>query len=532
MSTHAKLRPRSRRDVRATEPQAELRSLYATAPVGLCFFDTNLRYVDINERLAAINGLPVARHIGRTLREVVPQLADALEPVFRQVLSTQEPTLDRELRGTTTADPGVEHTWLASYYPVSDERGKVRGVSVVVQDITDRKRTDEALRKAYESLQQREAFLRTIGDRLPKAMFFRVVHEPDGSFRFTYASEGLKEVAGIAPEHLFAHPTALTDQIVAEDQPHFWEAIARSLRSLSPLDEVCRMRGPDGLVRWCHFRSGVRPLSDGAIACEGILLDITTHKQVEEDLRETQLEVQASRLELAHVSRATMLGEIAASLAHELSQPLAAILNNAQAAQRLIATDRMPPEELAEILADIVESDKRAGEVLHRLRGWLNRDRPSRQRLGVNQVIRDVEHLMRSELIVRQVLLTTELGSGMPDVVADRVQLQQVLLNLAQNAIQAMYDRPAAERQLVIRTSQDEGGVQVAVSDRGTGIRPEHMDRLFDPFFSTKAAGLGMGLRICSSILQSHGGRIWAANNADVGATFHFILPGSGEGGG
>ncbi len=506
-----------------SESQAELRSLYHTAPVGLCFLDAELRYVAINDRLAAINGLPAARHVGRTLREIVPQLADELEPVFRRVLDTGEPLLDWELRGTTPADPGVEHTWLASYHPVRNASGRVRGVSVVVQDVTERRHTAEALREANESLRQREEFLHTIGDRLPKAMFFRVVHHPDGSFRFTYASEGLRELVGLTPDELFARSTALTDRILEEDRAHFFEAMARSLRALSPLDEVCRMYGPDGGIRWCHFRSSVHPLPDGTIACEGIQLDITESKRA-------QLDAQASRLELARGSRVTMLGEIAASLAHELSQPLTAILNNAQAAQRLIATDGLRSEEMAEILADIVEADERAGEVIRRLRGWLNRDRPVHQAVPVNQVIHEVEQLVRSELILRQVPLVTDLGSDLPDVPGDRVQLQQVVLNLLLNAVEAMHDRPPGERQLLVRTSAAGDGIEVAVVDRGSGIRPEHLERLFDPFFSTKATGLGIGLRICSSIVQSHGGRIWATNNPDVGATLHFTLPSVGAG--
>jgi two-component system, LuxR family, sensor kinase FixL len=496
---------------------------------------------------------------------------------------------------------------------------------------------EETLHELYESLQQREEFLHTIGNKLPQAMFFQVVHEPDGSYRFTYVSEGVEEVTGLSAERLFEDPNALTELLVEEDQPRFWAAITTSLKSCSPLDEVCRMKWSDGSTHWCHFRSGVRPLADGAVACEGIVLDITAQKCAEEALAESrarnqaillalpdimfllstdgtyldvhprdrkdlllpperfigrkvsevmppdlgqqimngfarvmaeggqvleyslpmagerryyearmvrcgteeilvivrdvteskraQLEVQRSHLELAHVSRVTSLGEITASLAHELNQPLTVILSNAQAAQRSLASNKLHEVDMNELLEDIVQADKRAGDVIRRMRSWLGRDQPLRQALALNDVIKDVEHMIRSELILRHVRLNLELADELPDVSADRVLLQQVVLNLVFNAIEAMQHQPAVERQLVIRTIVTGHEVLTSVRDYGTGIRPEHMNRLFDAFFSTKSGGLGIGLRICASIVRGHEGRIWAANNNDAGATIFFTLP-------
>jgi PAS domain S-box-containing protein len=496
---------------------------------------------------------------------------------------------------------------------------------------------EQTLHELYESLQQREEFLHTIGNKLPQALFFQVVHSHDGSYRFTYVSEGVEEVTGLSAERLFEDPDALPSLLVEEDRPRFWAAITNSLKSRSPLDEVCRLQWADGSLHWCHFRSGVRPLDDGSVACEGIVLDITAQKCAEDALTESrnrnqailsalpdlmflmttdgtyldvqprdserllvapedfigrhvsevlppelahqftasfervlanggdlleytltvggaprhyearmvrcgteeilaivrdttdsklaQLEVERSHLELAHVSRVSSLGEITASLAHELNQPLTVILSNAQAAQRSLALNKLHEVDLTELLDDIVEADKRAGDVIRRLRSWLERDLPLRQPLALNDVIRDVEHMIRSELILRHVRLTLELADGLPDVSADRVLLQQVILNLAVNAIEAMQHRPIAERQLVVRTSATGQEVLTSVRDCGTGIRPEHMSRLFDAFFSTKPGGLGIGLRICASIVRGHQGRIWAANNGDAGATIRFTLP-------
>jgi two-component system, LuxR family, sensor kinase FixL len=385
---------------------------------------------------------------------------------------------------------------------------------------------EEELRRAHESLRQREEFLRTIGDKLPRAMLYRVVHSPDGSYRFTYVSKGVEELAGVSAAHVLEHPEALTDPLLDDDRPAFFAAIEHSLQTLTPFDHVCRMRLPaDGLIHWCHFRSSVRPEPDGTIVCEGIEMDITDVKLAEEALRDSQTRNQLDRLEIARASRLSMLGEIAASLAHELNQPLAAIVSNAQAAQRLIATDATNPTDMTDMLRDIAEQGTRAGEVIRRLRGWIDRDHAPRQALCLTQVVRDVEHLIRSELIMRNVRICAELADDLPTIMADRIQLQQVIVNLVLNAAEAMHDRPPDTRSVKIRTSSSDGEVRVEVADRGPGIESEHLDRLFDAFFSTKPEGLGMGLRICASIVRAHGGRIWAANNATDGATFFITLP-------
>ena len=243
------------------------------------------------------------------------------------------------------------------------------------------------------------------------------------------------------------------------------------------------------------------------------------------DSKRAQHEAERSRQELAHISRVTLLGEITASLAHELNQPLTAILTNAQAARQNLAAKRLEESEAEEILQEIVAAATRAGDVIRRVRTWLTRDQPVMQDLDINQIVCDVERLLHSELIIRHVALTLDLDPGLPPVSADRVQLQQVIMNLALNGIEAMHDRTNGNRQLTISTSLAGRNVLIAVRDAGTGIHPDHMDRLFDPFFSTKPAGLGVGLRICWSIVTAHGGRIWAQNNPDAGATFSFTLP-------
>jgi C4-dicarboxylate-specific signal transduction histidine kinase len=353
------------------------------------------------------------------------------------------------------------------------------------------------------------------------------VHAPDGSYRFTYLSKGVEKLAGVTANYVLQHPEAMTDRILDEDKPAFFAAMMRALETLQPFDHVCRKQLPDG-VHWCHFRSNVRPEADGTIICEGIEMDITEAKLAEEALRVSQARNQLDRLEIARASRLSMLGEIAASLAHELNQPLAAIVSNAEAAERLVANGAADPTEMMEMLGDIAEQGTRAGEVIRRLRGWIDRDHGPRQPLCLTEVIREVEHLIHSELIMRNVKVTTNLAE-VPKVLADRVQLQQVMVNLVLNAVEAMQERLPDERLINISTFSTNGAVHIEVADQGPGIDSEHLDRVFDAFFSTKAEGLGMGLRICSSIVHAHGGRIWASNNGGGGATFSFTLPSVSE---
>jgi PAS domain S-box-containing protein len=266
-----------------------------------------------------------------------------------------------------------------------------------------------------------------------------------------------------------------------------------------------------------HFEARMVPSGPKRILV--VARDVTESKRAQD-------EAARSRLELARISRLTMLGEITGSLAHELNQPLTAILSNARAAQILLGSHPLGAE-LSEILQEIAEASLRAGDVIRRVRTWIARDQlqPQPQQVDANDIVTDVERLLRSELIIRQVRLSLSLQPGLPPVSADRIQLQQVILNLSLNGMEAMHDRPGSERHLSIVTSLVEGGVQVAVRDVGSGIDREHLHRLFDPFFSTKPSGLGIGLSICSSIVSAHGGRIWAENNAGPGATLFFTLP-------
>jgi C4-dicarboxylate-specific signal transduction histidine kinase len=230
---------------------------------------------------------------------------------------------------------------------------------------------------------------------------------------------------------------------------------------------------------------------------------------------------------MAHLSRVSTLGELSGSIAHELNLPLSAILCNAQAAQRMLANGQADLAEVREILDDIVTEDKRAGEVIHRLRQWLKKGEVQQHSVQINEVVEDVLKLIRSDLVNQKVTVNCELARHLPDVTGDPVQLQQVLLNLVVNACDAMVECSTPERRLLIRTRTENGSsaVLVSVTDRGSSIPEEKMEQIFEPFFTTKAKGMGLGLSVCRTIIAAHRGKLWAANNADCGATFHFSLP-------
>ena len=238
------------------------------------------------------------------------------------------------------------------------------------------------------------------------------------------------------------------------------------------------------------------------------------------------MEAQQLREDLTHVGRVSTIGELTASLAHELNQPLTAILSNAQAAQRLLESNAVNLEEVREILADIVEDDKRAGAVIHRLHGLLKKGSREFTELDVNEMVGEVARLVSGDADLRNVSLRLELAPRLPRVRGDRVQLQQVVLNLVLNGLEAMRESATGDRTLVLLTANESSAaVRVAVRDSGAGIDEADVDRIFQAFYTTKSAGLGMGLAIARSIVEAHGGRLGTQNNAEGGATFSFTLP-------
>jgi two-component system sensor kinase FixL len=306
-----------------------------------------------------------------------------------------------------------------------------------------------------------------------------------------------------------------------EDRESVLAAVENSLRSGAEYRSEYRIVLPDGQLRWIAGRGHVEFNTEGKpVRMRGASLDITKRKQAEE-------QAVRQRNELAHLSRVTTLGELSGSIAHELNLPLSAILSNAQAAQRVLANGKADIAELREILDEIVSEDKRAAEVIRRLRVWLKKGEVQKRCLRINQVVHDVLKLMRSDLINQRVTIDTQLAPNLPMVTGDPVQLQQVLLNLVVNACDAITGHNTAKRRILIRTGTENGSgaVIVSVTDRGVGISEDKIGQIFEPFFTTKSKGMGLGLSVCHTIITAHRGKLWVANNPDCGATFHFSLP-------
>jgi two-component system, LuxR family, sensor kinase FixL len=306
-----------------------------------------------------------------------------------------------------------------------------------------------------------------------------------------------------------------------EDRESILQAVENSLRTGAEYRSEYRAVLPDGQIRWIVGRGHVEFNGDGKpVRMRGASLDITKRKLAEE-------QAALHRNEMAHLSRVTTLGELSGSLAHELNLPLGAILSNAQAAQRILANGDPDLAEVREILNDIVSEDKRAAEVIRRSRLWLKKGEVQLHPLRINKVVRDVLKLISTDLISQNVTVDSQLAGNLPAITGDPVQLQQVLVNLVVNACDAMADCDTSERRLLIRTGIDNGSsaVIVSVTDRGGGVPEKKMEEIFEPFFTTKEKGMGLGLSVCRTIVAAHRGKLWAANNADRGATFHFTLP-------
>jgi C4-dicarboxylate-specific signal transduction histidine kinase len=261
---------------------------------------------------------------------------------------------------------------------------------------------------------------------------------------------------------------------------------------------------------------------------EGVafVLDLTEQKRAQEGLRASERNLRHAQAELAHVNRVTTMGQLAASISHEVMQPIAAGITNARTALRCLSAQPADLEEVRRALSRIVNEGNRATDIIDRIRSLIKKAPPRKDDLRINEAILEVIALTHGEVVKQGVSLQTQLTGGLPPIQGDRVQLQQVILNLIINAIEAMSGVGKGSKVLLISTGQEaSGGVLVSVQDSGPGPGAEGLDRLFDAFYTTKPGGMGMGLSICRSIIEAHGGRIWASRNVAPGATFQITLP-------
>jgi len=307
----------------------------------------------------------------------------------------------------------------------------------------------------------------------------------------------------------------------AEDLPRVLEAYETSIAAGTPFHHELRLRRFDGEYRWFENRGApIRDETGRITRWYCLLTDI-------EDRTQAVARLQQMQSDFAHMNRVSMMGELAASLSHEIVQPIASARNNARAALNFL---KMQPQDLGEVreaLSCVVGDADRAGEIIDRIREQIKKAPSRKECFDLNVAINEVIAFARSVTLRNGVSVQTRLAEGLLSVLADRVQLQQVLLNLILNAAEAMGSMEEGARELLISTEDDQAGVVVAVRDSGPGIDPEHLERVFDAFYTTKPSGTGMGLSICRSIIHAHGGKLWAEANERRGAVFQFTLPGA-----
>jgi two-component system, LuxR family, sensor kinase FixL len=310
--------------------------------------------------------------------------------------------------------------------------------------------------------------------------------------------------------------TGWLESVHPEDVKHCREAYEVAFDAREQLEIEYRLRQRDGSYHWVLQKGVPRYASNGDfMGYIASAIDITDRKQIEESQRK-----------LSHAQRLVVMGELSAAIAHEVRQPLSAILSNVNAARLLLNSPHPPLNELREIISDIREDDLRADEVISRIRNFLRKQNPQMQPLDLNAAVSDVLRLVAADARKRRVQIRTDMAGDLPLVFGDRTQLQQVLLNLIVNGMDAMQSTPEASRRLSVQTKSDgDGVIEVAVEDGGRGIAADDSRRLFEPFFTTREEGMGIGLSIAQSIIAAHHGQIWAENNANGGATFHFSVP-------
>ncbi len=332
-----------------------------------------------------------------------------------------------------------------------------------------------------------------------------------------WVSPGGRELYGIPPAQAIGIQSVL-DTLHEDDRKTVSERITRAFAGSGGFQAVYRVKTSHEVPRWISARGKTEFAPNGEpVRMRGVSVDITSRILAEQDAAR-------HRDELAHLSRVTTLNELSGSLAHEIYQPLAIILSNAQAAQRLLA--RTPPDldEVREILVDIVDEDLRAGQVIERLRSLFKRGRTKTTPVSLNEIVDEAVALAQHNLAARGVTTKFSMASGLPQVMGDRIQLQQVLLNLLLNAADAMSLQAPETRHIHLSTARSGDSVRLTVRDEGPGL-PEDVEKIFQPFNTSKPDGLGLGLAISRSIVAAHGGRIWAENPPAQGAVFHIEIP-------
>ncbi len=515
-------RRRQRRDYLSTIASAQVRlgrlslfqpevthylgRLLDQAPIGVVSLNAVGLITSLNRYAAEIFGMTEAETLGKELVSVVcagerGRLADLI--VRGLADSDGEAPEVYEVAGTNggrfieaTAGPLRYH-------------GGQHGLMVILQEVTERVRAErERLRT--------EAHMRQLSGALEQAADSVVITDKDGIIE--YVNPAFEQLTGYAKEEVIGRKTSVSRSGVQDEG--FYDELWTAIKGGQVFRSVLVNRRKDGSTY--YEDKTISPLRDGSGAITHFIAtghDVTERRKAEESARLHQAE-------LAHVARLSTLGEMTSGLAHELNQPLCAITTYAQTCLRIIRSGDCGPEKVRYGLEQVVKQAELAGAIFRRLREFARKGDFVRRKVNVRHVVREVASLIRAELVHHQVVLRIEGRGSLPEVQADPIQIEQVILNLVRNSMDAMAGNDAANKRLVIRTARSgRNAVKVSITDTGHGCPADIVERLFEPFFTTKPTGLGIGLGISQTIIEVHGGRLWLDANGENGATFSFTLP-------
>jgi len=505
-------------ELKVAERTAELRRSEAFLAEGQRLMHTGTLAFDFATRKNIFWSEEMYRLFGFDPKMGIPSFEESTQRVHpedrERVLKTREKGVREgagyEVEFRTLLPDGTIRYIHAVVRPVSNVSGDLVEFVASAMDVTERKRTEEALRQTEYYLAE--------GERLTHTGSY-AWNKDSG---LVYASAELSRVFGFDPEEPAPPHAAYRQRVHPDDLAMFDELEEKSIREGADLDWVYRIVLPDGTLKYLHVVA--RPVfnaSGEVVGNIGTTHDVTERKRAEED-RERLRQAEA---DLAYMSRVTTMGELTVSLAHEIKQPMAAAATNANTCLRWLTRDHPDVEEAREAASRIVKDVTRAADIINRIRLLFKKGEAQRELVDVNEVVREMIVLLRNEATRYSIPIRSELVEDLPKVMADRVQLQQVFMNLMLNGIEAMKDLSAGG-ELTIKSEQaDDCRLLFSVSDTGVGLPAEQPDQIFNAFFTTKAQGIGMGLPISRSIVESHGGRLWATPNSGRGATFQFTLP-------